>query len=79
MAMHPRARHSELQLTRLHRVKSRDATVGAALGPEMINFFKQSVAKRQTKLAKLAECWGQLVPEILNDHLCSGIASAVEC
>jgi hypothetical protein len=40
----------------------------APLGPEMVSFFKQSVAKRHTKLAKIAECWGSLVPETLNDH-----------
>lgn len=34
----------------------------------MIGFFKQSVAKRQTKLVKIAECWGNLVPALLNDH-----------
>ena len=40
----------------------------APLGQEMISFFKQSVEKRHTKLAKIAECWGALVPETLNDH-----------
>ena len=34
----------------------------------MVDFFKQSVAKRQTKLEKLAECWGRLVPQILSEH-----------
>jgi hypothetical protein len=38
------------------------------LGPEMIQFFKQSVEKRQGKLGKIAECWSALVPEMLNDH-----------
>jgi len=40
----------------------------AALGPEMVSFFKQSVQKRHTKLSKIAECWSALVPETLNDH-----------
>jgi hypothetical protein len=55
-------------LTRLHGFKSRDTTVGNPLGPQLIGFFKQSVAKRQTRLVKIAECWAALVPEILNDH-----------
>src|SRR3954447_10234232 len=40
----------------------------SALGPEMITFFKASVTKRQTKLAKIAEVWGVLVPEALDAH-----------
>jgi hypothetical protein len=53
-------------LARLHAFKTRDTTVGIPLGPELIGFFKQSVAKRQTKLVKIAECWE--VPTTLNDH-----------
>jgi hypothetical protein len=34
----------------------------------MVQFFKQSVERRQGKLAKIAECWGALVPDTLNDH-----------
>ena len=34
----------------------------------MISFFKQAVAKRQTKLSKIAECWGRLIPETLLEH-----------
>ena len=55
-------------LARLFSFKTRDNTVGNPLGPELIGFFKQSVAKRQTKLVKIAECWSVLVPETLNDH-----------
>jgi hypothetical protein len=61
------------ELSRMHRHKSQADPVGIALGPEMIDFFKQSVAKRQTKLVKLAECWGALVPPILSEHC------ALEC
>jgi hypothetical protein len=56
------------ELTRLARVKQRALPMAAALGPEMIAFFKQSVQKRQTKLTKIAACWEQLVPPMLNDH-----------
>ena len=39
-----------------------------ALGPELVTFFKQSVAKRQTKFAPVASCWDALVPETLREH-----------
>ena len=61
------------ELRRLHRHKSQDDPAGIALGPEMIDFFKRSVAKRQTKLVKVAECWSALVPQILSEHC------ALEC
>jgi hypothetical protein len=56
------------ELPRLQAVKQRKLPEAAKLGPEMVQFFKQSVEKRQGKLAKIAECWGALVPETLNDH-----------
>ena len=34
----------------------------------MISFFKQSVEKRHTKLSRIAQCWGVLVPEMLLAH-----------
>jgi len=58
----------DAELARLHRVKQSKPPVHALLGPEMVSFFKQSVAKRHTKLSKIAECWAALVPETLNDH-----------
>jgi len=58
----------DAELKRLARVKQSSAPRASALGPELITFFKHSVQKRQTKLAQLAECWGRLVPELLNDH-----------
>ncbi|MGB7156754.1 MAG: DciA family protein [Tepidisphaeraceae bacterium] len=65
----PRFNPQDAELSRLQRVKqqSRPPT-HAPLGPEMVSFFKQSVSKRHTKLSKIAECWGALVPETLNDH-----------
>lgn len=56
------------ELRRLHRFKSQSKPIGVPLGQEMIDFFKRSVAKRQTKLEKLAESWGQLVPQFLSEH-----------
>ena len=64
---------TDAELARLDRVKRSDATVGAALGPAMVAFFKQSVEKRQTKMGKIAECWGAIVPEMLSEHC------ALEC
>ncbi len=63
-----RRSHPTDELRRLQRFKSRSEPIGVPLGQEMIDFFKRSVAKRQTKLEKLAECWGQLVPQFLSEH-----------
>ena len=64
----PRPRREELELAKLNHVKKRERSPTPMLGPVMIDFFKHSVQKRQTKLAKIAECWGVLVPETLNEH-----------
>jgi hypothetical protein len=60
--------HSKTELGRLNHFKQAAPSPAVALGPEMISFFKQSVEKRQTKLGKVAVCWGTLVPEALNEH-----------
>jgi hypothetical protein len=62
------ARAADAELKRLARVKRWAPPPVEALGPEMVSFFKQSVQKRQTKLTQIAECWGRLVPELLNEH-----------
>lgn len=67
MALH-RFNAQDAELARLQRVKQSKPPVQSMLGPEMVSFFKQSVARRHTKLSKIAECWGALVPETLNDH-----------
>ena len=56
------------ELRQLHRHKSRVEPLANPLGPELIDFFKQSVTRRQTKLVKVAESWSNLVPGILNEH-----------
>ncbi len=56
------------ELRRLHRVKQAVPPGPGALGPEMVGFFKNAVQKRQAKLGKIADCWSQLVPELLNEH-----------
>jgi hypothetical protein len=58
----------EDELKRLARVKHTEPRPTSALGPELISFFKHSVQKRQTKLAQIAESWGRLVPELINEH-----------
>lgn len=61
-------RAQEAELKRLSRVKRSDVNHASPLGQDMIEFFQQSVKKRQTKFSKLAECWSQLVPETLSEH-----------
>src|SRR4051812_23826125 len=58
----------DAELGRLDRVKRVNRAVGAPLGPAMVQFFKNSVEKRQTKLGKIGECWGAIVPEMLAEH-----------
>jgi len=55
-------------LNRLHHFKHTNRAPAETIGADMINFFKKSVEKRHTKLSKIAECWGLIVPEMLNDH-----------
>jgi hypothetical protein len=56
---------AHLELERLHRVKQSAPPPTPKLGPELISFFKHSVERRQTKLAKIAECWARLIPSTL--------------
>ena len=56
------------EVRRLHKHKSHAQPIGAALGNELVDFFKQSVARRQTRLVKIAECWNTLVPQMLSEH-----------
>ncbi|HEV7299776.1 MAG TPA: DciA family protein [Tepidisphaeraceae bacterium] len=67
MPLNPQ-QHLDATLRRLARVKHRERKPIDPLGPEMVAFFKESVQKRQTKLAKVADCWGKLVPPSLNEH-----------
>jgi hypothetical protein len=55
-------------LERLSHFKESRRDPAAPLGPEMISFFKNAVQKRQTKLAKIAECWSILIPQTLDTH-----------
>jgi len=55
-------------LRRLQRCKTAAALSSVPLGQQMVDFFKQSVARRQTKLVRIAECWASLVPQFLSDH-----------
>jgi len=56
------------ELERLAGFKRSKDTAAQPLGPELISFFNQSVSKRQTRLAKIAEAWGALVPDALTHH-----------
>src|SRR5260370_7091446 len=61
-------RLQEAELKRLTRVKAPRRPPPDRLGPQMIEFFKHSVQKRQTKFCKIAQCWSVLVPPLLNEH-----------
>ena len=58
----------EMELRRLVAAKRATHAVGGKLGTEVVQFFKQSVDKRQRKFGKIAQCWSQLVPENLAEH-----------
>lgn len=58
----------DLELARLMKFKTHNPKVGDAIGPELINFFKQNVEKRQGKFARIADVWNTLVPETLLNH-----------
>lgn len=64
----PAWRRDEVELRRLARVKQTNHAAGSPLGPELVDFFQQSVRKRQTKLSQIALFWEQLVPRTLADH-----------
>ena len=61
-------RNPQDPLPRLARVKALPSPLPDPLGPALIAFFKTSVQRRQTKLQKIADCWAQLVPGLLNEH-----------
>jgi hypothetical protein len=63
-----RQRLAEAQIRRLDRAKQAAPPVMPSLGPEMVQFFKQSVQKRQTKLSRIGESWEKLVPPMFNEH-----------
>jgi hypothetical protein len=56
------------ELSRLSRFKKHSPKSADPLGTELIEFFKHSVARRQSRLVKIAEAWAELVPEFLSDH-----------
>jgi hypothetical protein len=58
----------EQALQRISSVKQFHDAAQGTLGEEMVAFFKNAVQKRQTKLGKIAECWGTLIPETIADH-----------
>lgn len=60
--------HGDSELRRLVAVKGAPAAAGQKLGVEVVQFFKQSIDKRQRKFGKIAQCWAQMVPENLAEH-----------
>jgi len=66
--MHQRPNYEFMKLQRLQRVKQSGPPAVEKLGGEMVNFFKQCVVKRQSKLGKIGEVWGTLMPQILSER-----------
>ena len=60
--------HRESELRRLASAKGAMPGVGVSLGHEVVQFFKQSVDKRQRKFGKIAKYWELLVPEKLAEQ-----------
>lgn len=58
----------QAELVRLAKFKSSPPRTTAAIGPELIEFFKQSVEKRQGKFAKIADVWNRLIPPAMLNH-----------
>ena len=58
----------DAEFRRLQRIKQVERKPFQTIGPELVDFFKHSVQKRQTKLGKIAECWATLVPQMLQEH-----------
>ena len=56
------------ELRRLVAAKGAVHPAGGKLGADVVQFFKQSVDKRQRKFGKIAQCWTQLVPEKVAEH-----------
>jgi hypothetical protein len=67
MPLNPQ-QHADATFRRLARVKQSGPKPIDPIGPAMVAFFKGSVQARQGKLARIADCWGRLVPETINDH-----------
>jgi hypothetical protein len=61
-------RSQEAELRRLNKMKHSPAPPAMPLGSAMVDFFQQSVQKRQTKFAQVATCWQTLVPQLLCEH-----------
>ena len=59
---------ADAQFTRLDRFKRASPHPEQPLGPELVEFFTRSVARRQSKLAHIAEAWEKLVPELISRH-----------
>ena len=57
-------------LARLDRCKRADQTVGEALGVQLVELYHRQVERRQTKLGQIADAWGRLVPESLQERSC---------
>ena len=61
-------RLQDAALARLDRAKRRPAPLTPAMGPELLQFFKVSVERRNAKFGKIADAWARLVPVTLAER-----------
>jgi hypothetical protein len=57
----------EADFRRIARIKQSAPKETPLLGPDVVSLFKQ-LEKRDRKLGKIADCWVQLVPRLLQEH-----------
>jgi hypothetical protein len=60
----------DAELRRLHHFKSARTESARLIGPGLIEFFKQSVEKRQGKLERIGTALSTLIPSTLLEHCC---------
>ena len=58
------------RLARLDRCKRRDDGVGELIGGAIVDLYERQIERRQSKLAQVADVWGQLVPAALQERSC---------
>ena len=64
----PSEKRQQLDLKRLATFKQTKRKETAQLGPDLLSFFKNNVAKRQTKFGQIADAWSHLIPQLLDNH-----------
>jgi|KBSMisStandDraft_5_1062788.scaffolds.fasta_scaffold1090503_2 hypothetical protein len=61
-------REQNADFKRLARVKRTERAPAAALGDDLVRFFKKSVQRPQQKLGVIGDAWRNLIPSTLLEH-----------